>query len=68
MKLQEFDNVTGSLEVNVSATRGGRSKDVISTGQWRENSSQISYTSDYYYLLQVVFLINILLSWNFRFL
>ncbi|KAF3494500.1 hypothetical protein DY000_02058052 [Brassica cretica] len=57
-----------SLEVNVSATRGGRSKDVISTGQWRENSSQISYTSDYYYLLQVVFLINILLSWNFRFL
>ncbi|XP_013600030.1 PREDICTED: aspartic proteinase-like protein 2 isoform X1 [Brassica oleracea var. oleracea] len=57
-----------SLEVNVSATRGGRSKDVISTGQWRENISQISYTSDYYYLLQVVFLINILLSWNFRFL
>ncbi|CAN7096867.1 unnamed protein product [Brassica rapa subsp. narinosa] len=57
-----------SLEVNVSATRGGRSKDVINTGQWRESSTKSSYTSDYYYLLQVVFLINILLSWNFRFL
>ncbi|XP_018510627.1 aspartic proteinase-like protein 2 isoform X1 [Brassica rapa] len=56
-----------SLEVNVSATRGGRSKDVINTGQWRESSSKSSYTSDYYYLLQVVFL-HLLLSWNFRFL
>lgn len=67
MKLQEFGYVTGSLEVNVSATRGGRSKDVINTGQWRESSSKSSYTSDYYYLLQVVFL-HLLLSWNFRFL
>lgn len=67
MKLREFDYVTGSQEVNVSATRGGRSKDVISTGQWRESSSKSSYTSDYYYLLllHVVFLLHLR---NFRFL
>ncbi|KAJ0250718.1 Peptidase A1 domain-containing protein [Hirschfeldia incana] len=58
-----------SLEVNVSATRGGRSKDVISTGQWRESSSKSNYTSDCYYLfllLQVVLLLH--LRNNFRFL
>ncbi|CAF2105754.1 hypothetical protein Bca4012_091980 [Brassica carinata] len=54
-----------SLEVNVSATGGGRSKDVINTGQWRDSkSSEIDY---YYYLflLQVAFLLHILLSRNF---
>ncbi|KAL0697440.1 hypothetical protein Bca4012_053562 [Brassica carinata] len=56
-----------SLEVNVSATGGGRSKDVINTGQWRENKSS---ESDYYYLflLQVAFLLHLLLSRNFHFL
>ncbi|CAF2260845.1 BnaA08g27090D [Brassica napus] len=54
-----------SLEVNVSATGGGRSKDVINTGQWRDSKSS---ESDYYYylfLLQVAFLLHILLSRNF---
>ena len=63
--MRTFDYVTGSLEVNVSATGGGRSKDVINTGQWRESkSSEIDY---YYYLflLQVAFLLHILLSRNF---
>lgn len=56
--------VAGSLDVNVSATRGGQSRDVINTGQWRDNSSESGYTS-YELLLQVVFLLHLLLSRSF---
>ncbi|CAH2038593.1 unnamed protein product, partial [Thlaspi arvense] len=56
-----------SLEVNVSATRGGQSRDVINTGQWRENSSESGYTSYYLLLLQVVLFLHLLLSRSFSF-
>jgi hypothetical protein len=47
-----------SLEVNVSASRGGRSKDVINTGQWRESGSE-SFNRSYYLLQLVVFLVHL---------
>ncbi|KFK43135.1 hypothetical protein AALP_AA1G084600 [Arabis alpina] len=57
-----------SLEVNVSATRGGRRENFINTGQWRESSSEKGFYRRYY-LLTVAFLFHLLLlSRSFSFL